>query len=85
MLFVQHPARPGFSFEGKRRTNDCFRKPKPMEEHKWKERKWDMKILTGLEVGHVLLTPEAFVLIFSSGNVAEAVVLPASVFWEVSH
>lgn len=44
-----------------------------------------MKILTGLEVGHVLLTPEAFVLIFSSGNVAEAVVLPASVFWEVSH
>lgn len=44
-----------------------------------------MKILTGLEVGHVLLNPEAFVLIFFSGNVAEAVVLPASVFWEVSH
>lgn len=44
-----------------------------------------MKILTGLVVGHVLLTQEAFVLIFSSGSVAEAVMLPASVFWEVFH
>lgn len=43
-----------------------------------------MKILTELEVDHVLLTKEAFGLIFSSGNVAGAAMLPASVFWEVS-
>lgn len=39
-----------------------------------------MKILTGLEVGHVLLIQKAFVWIFASRNVAEGVMLPASVF-----
>lgn len=82
---MQHPACPSFPFKGKKRTDACFRKPKLKEKHKWKERKWDMKILTGLEVDHVLLTQEAFVLIFCSGDVTETVTLPASGFWEVSH
>lgn len=77
---MQHPACPGFSYEDKRRTGACFRKPTPKEKHERKERKWDMNILTGLEVGHVLLIQKAFVWIFSSRNVAEGVMLPASVF-----
>lgn len=42
------------------------------------------------EMGHenlnlVLRTQEASILIFSSGNVAETAMMPASVFWEVFH
>jgi len=58
---MQPPACPGFALGDKQRTGACFRKPGPKEKHKWKGRKWDMKILTGLEVGHVMLTQEAFV------------------------
>lgn len=72
VLFMQHPICPGFSFEDKRWTGSCFIKPEPKEKHKWKERKWDVKILTELEIGHILLTQEAFGSIFSSGNVVEA-------------
>lgn len=80
VLFTQHPACPGFSYEDRIRTGACFRNPKPKEKHKRKERKWDVKILTGLEVGPLLLIQKAFVWIFSSGNVAEGVMLPASVY-----
>lgn len=42
------------------------------------------------EMGHenlnlVLLTQEVSILIFPSGNVSAAVMLPVSVFWEVFH
>lgn len=42
------------------------------------------------EMGHenlnlLLLTQEVSILIFSSGNVAEAVMLPVSAFWAVFH
>lgn len=79
---MQYPSCPGFSHEDKRRTSACFTKPKPEEKHKWKENKWDTNTLIGLNVSHILLTQETFVLFFSSGNVVEAVVLPASGFLE---
>lgn len=74
-VFMKHPACSSFTSEDKRRT--CFRNPKPKKNNKWKERRWDTKILTELEVDHVLLTKEAFGLIFSSGNVAGEAMLPA--------